>query len=313
VGDLPKPGEWVRLEVPAADVGLEGATLRGMGFVLVGGQVRWGAAGTLGPTRIEREDLVPVERFAMQPREDGRWAGRMPITRNGFYRVELRNVLGYANQQMKEGTIVAIPDNPPQVVMERPASDITLSEPTKVPLVIAAYDDFGLKDAILAVQRGDSGGFVNRTVKTYDQAARSDNLVAALDVPAHKLQPGEHLRYRVEVRDRKGQSAQTQEYVVRIANDQSSADVQLAQFEKNQDTFQEKLVKLIAEQEKISQQVETLEAKYEPLTEKNEQARAEQAEKRPAPQEPAADPANPGQATEPAPQPEPLELDEETK
>jgi hypothetical protein len=312
VGDLPEAGKWHRLEVPAAEVGLEGATLRGMGFLLVGGQARWGAAGTLGPTRIEREDLVPIETFPLAAREDGRWAGRFPITRNGSYRVELRNMLGYANQRMKEGQIVAIPDNPPQVVLERPGSDITLTEPAKVPLVIAAYDDFGLKDVVLAVQRGDSGGFVSQTVKAYDQAARSDNVLAALDVPAHKLLPGEHLRYRLEVHDRKGQAAQTQEYVVRIANDESAADVQLARFEDNQDTFREKLVQLIAQQEKVSQQVEALEAKYEPLAQKIEQAQAAQEEKRPAPQEPAADPANPGQATTQPPKP-PLELDEESK
>ena len=70
----------------------------------------------------------------MHKLEDGVWSGRFPIVSNGFYRVELRNSLGYANQAMKEGKIIAIPDNPPQVVLERPGTDITLNEPAKVSL-----------------------------------------------------------------------------------------------------------------------------------------------------------------------------------
>jgi hypothetical protein len=44
-GALPQPGRWARLVVPARAVGLEGATVSGMGFSLVDGDVRWDAAG----------------------------------------------------------------------------------------------------------------------------------------------------------------------------------------------------------------------------------------------------------------------------
>ncbi len=45
MGPLPATGEWVRLEVPASSVGLEGATVTGMAFSLVDGRVTWDAAG----------------------------------------------------------------------------------------------------------------------------------------------------------------------------------------------------------------------------------------------------------------------------
>src|ERR1044072_9227863 len=45
MGPLPVAGEWVRLEVPASIVGLEGRTINGMAFTLVGGQVTWDEAG----------------------------------------------------------------------------------------------------------------------------------------------------------------------------------------------------------------------------------------------------------------------------
>jgi hypothetical protein len=45
VGPLPALGEWVRLSVPASDVGLAGSTVSGMAFVLVGGSALWDTAG----------------------------------------------------------------------------------------------------------------------------------------------------------------------------------------------------------------------------------------------------------------------------
>jgi hypothetical protein len=45
VGPLPALGQWVRLEVPAAQVGLEGRTLNGMAFTLYGGRATWDRAG----------------------------------------------------------------------------------------------------------------------------------------------------------------------------------------------------------------------------------------------------------------------------
>src|SRR5207247_6699266 len=39
MGALPAVGQWVRLEVPASQVGLEGSTVRGMSFTAFGGRV----------------------------------------------------------------------------------------------------------------------------------------------------------------------------------------------------------------------------------------------------------------------------------
>ena len=45
MGALPAAGKWVRLQVPASIVGLEGSTLNGMAFTLNGGQATWDHAG----------------------------------------------------------------------------------------------------------------------------------------------------------------------------------------------------------------------------------------------------------------------------
>ena len=45
MGALPPAGRWVRLEVPARRLGLEGRTLKGMAFTLYGGRVTWDYVG----------------------------------------------------------------------------------------------------------------------------------------------------------------------------------------------------------------------------------------------------------------------------
>jgi hypothetical protein len=45
VGPIPAGGSWVRLEVPASQVGLVGSTVRSMSFSLYDGRVTWDKAG----------------------------------------------------------------------------------------------------------------------------------------------------------------------------------------------------------------------------------------------------------------------------
>ncbi|MBK9675672.1 MAG: hypothetical protein IPO82_10765 [Betaproteobacteria bacterium] len=56
MGALPAAGRWVRLEVPAAQVGLEGRTVNGMAFTLHGGRATWDYAGkrTSAPSPIHQ-------------------------------------------------------------------------------------------------------------------------------------------------------------------------------------------------------------------------------------------------------------------
>ena len=49
MGSLPALGQWVRLEVPASSVGLEGRVLNGLAFTLYGGRATWDHAGKAVP------------------------------------------------------------------------------------------------------------------------------------------------------------------------------------------------------------------------------------------------------------------------
>ena len=87
-GPLPQPGQWVRLEVPARMVGLEGRDVNGMGFTLYDGQAAWDRAGVTpqqATLMVAKGDILYADVFLdpdSPPREvmlqwnDGNWEHR---------------------------------------------------------------------------------------------------------------------------------------------------------------------------------------------------------------------------------------------
>ncbi|MBC8356285.1 MAG: hypothetical protein H8E66_30265 [Planctomycetes bacterium] len=311
VGDLPAGGKLVRLEVPANAVDMEGQRIHGISFAMFGGKGAWGATGSLPPAKRRVTEFVATESFLLSPQsslpdaesQSTKWSGKLPLERDGFYRVVLRNRLKYPNRQMDEGELTAVPDNSPQVVIERPAKDLVISEPIKVPVYITAYDDFGLDDVTLSFQMPDSSTFQGRKIRHYEPPKQNDHAIATIDLAAEGLQLNQTLRYRIEVRDTKGQSVTTEDRTIRIANDNNAADKQFARYQEKTESLQEKLEQLVEEQAKVETAAEELAEKYEDLTETIEQAQAEAIAKAEAAAE----------ANQPPPEPMPIVLDEPAK
>jgi hypothetical protein len=67
MGALPAAGQWVRLAVPAAQVGLEGRTLNGMAYTLYGGRATWDYAGksAAGATTYQVSGMVTLNGAAL--------------------------------------------------------------------------------------------------------------------------------------------------------------------------------------------------------------------------------------------------------
>ncbi len=267
IGPLPAAGQWVRLEVPARELGLEGKVVRGMIFKLYGGQVYWHACGSI---RMESEGFVKERGFPMTKLEDGLWTGKFPLVGEGLFRAVLRSERGHANKNMDEIRYIAEPDQPPQVIVEKPGADTTLSKPDQVPLTIAAYDDHGLAEIALLLRRGaasEPNAYDRHVLQTFEQPERNRTLVSYLKQAA-KLSAGQELRYAVEARDFKGQVARTRDFVVKISDEPAAADKQLADFEKSQDPFRDKVVQLMAEQKKVQEKLDKMTARYADLTAK---------------------------------------------
>ena len=77
MGPLPKAGEWVRLEVKAADLDLDtGAMIDGIAFTQFGGTVRWDQAGIF--TKTPQEDRSGESLAAWQRQESARPVSTLP-------------------------------------------------------------------------------------------------------------------------------------------------------------------------------------------------------------------------------------------
>ena len=164
----------------------------------VEGDVARGEIRLFQPSPANAATLVQTDAPPMHPSGKGKWSGRFPLLRDGFYRVHLENELKAANQTMKEGKLTAIVDRPPQITLERPVGDLTLSAPQKVPLVAAVYDDFCLDEVRIAVKKGDSEAASVKSLKKYAGIVRSDAAVLLFDLAPYNLKPGDRLRYHLE-------------------------------------------------------------------------------------------------------------------
>jgi len=63
MGPLPPAGQWVRLEVPAASVGLERVTVAGLAFTLQGGRAWWDVSGKTAGAAILAECGYPAAAY----------------------------------------------------------------------------------------------------------------------------------------------------------------------------------------------------------------------------------------------------------
>jgi len=233
----------------------------------VGGDVSEGDIQLLRPREEPATDADPFEVVAAHPMalaEDGRWSGRFLLKGAGLYRVEMRNALGHANKTMQEAKYLAIPDGPPQVAVEQPRTDTTVSKPVKVPVVAAVYDDFALAKVGLMVQPKGEGEPRPLPIKEYDAPPRSDTALASLDLAALGLEEGHHVVCWVTATDRAGQTGRSAEFTVRIAPGEDAADLRFAQFDTSQDAFQEKLLELMIETGGLHREFEKIGAAYTP-------------------------------------------------
>ncbi|MDP1678675.1 MAG: neuraminidase-like domain-containing protein [Candidatus Nitrotoga sp.] len=92
MGPLPTAGKWVRLEVPAALIGLAGREVSGLAFTLFDGGATWGAAGKRSSTWVEQLTHVPIL-----------------LARTGVTYVELIDLVrtNYVNSALPQGEALA--------------------------------------------------------------------------------------------------------------------------------------------------------------------------------------------------------------
>lgn len=214
VGPLPPVGNWVRLDYPVKQLftaPAEGVKLHGMAIETDSGRVYFDRPGSFvqQTTTRTRTSLDSIGRLPMALRE-GRWEADVEISRSIHIGHEFRDALNSVNRAAAPLMVVALEDQPPSVVVERPGRDLPLAEPVAVPLAWRAFDDWGVE--AVGVQTGPAADKLGepRWLKRFDDNATERVLADVLD--ARKLEPGQTVYYRMVARDRKGQLGASEVY-----------------------------------------------------------------------------------------------------
>lgn len=90
--------------------------------------------------------VVPLETDA---RDVNRVSGHFTLGANGHYRMRLVGVNGIESHETREGAIVSVPDQNPQVAILDPEPLVVAVEGWKVPVTIQAVDDVGIERVML--------------------------------------------------------------------------------------------------------------------------------------------------------------------
>jgi hypothetical protein len=267
LGDVPRPGEWVRLEIPAKAIGVDGRTIRELAFCVFGGAVRWDWIGLAGSRNDPKTILEPQPPVPLVENEGG-WEGRLPVDGPSLFHVELRDSGGRTNADPDEYRVKIVADRPPTARMLEPGRDVFVSTAAPVELAAVLADDVGLAAAeLLMVRTRDKKELAkpiwsaSRTVP-YERI-RAKAMLAELDVKA-----GDEVKYRVRVRDRKGQTGLSDEFKITVAPHENNAvDKMHDRFAEQRKKLTEKVEQLTKREEKIAERTADLARKYEPAAE----------------------------------------------
>ena len=180
-------------------------------------------------------------------RSDGLLQATAIITRPGGYRVEVRDDLGFANQDQPFYRIDVIPDAAPQIDLLAPEPDMEIEEGRVIILEYDARDDFGVRELALVYRAGPFGE-KRAVIDRVDEATRHYQGRYFWDVTDLFGAAGESVTYYVEAWDndtvsgpKRGVSAT---HVLRI----KGREEEHHHLDELQQQVAEKLVDLLADQ-----------------------------------------------------------------
>src|SRR5207302_1794252 len=130
--------------------------------------------------------------------------GTFFVKETGSYTIKFKTTGGQVNPDPVVYDIIAHPDRAPtEVAFVQPDKpEITVPSNVKVPLVMTAADDFGIKEAILSVRQGRETLYsVNLLEK--EKPTRRFKGTFTIDLAEKKVQPGTKVEYWLTVRDTK--------------------------------------------------------------------------------------------------------------
>ncbi len=222
LGALPPAAQWARLEVPADVLGSAAASVkvRGMSLEIDRGQVFFDRPGYLtrksqsvDNVQFETVDLLPMHR----DEASGHWLGEVLVTSNRLVTVRFYSSLNQASADREPLELIATKDQPPTIVVEKPAQDVVLPAVQPLPISARVFDDWGI--AAVGIQLGPSESALTpvRWQEGDSAYATARNITLSLDPKTEKLAPGQTLFYRLVAKDGNAQIAESKTYKLSIA------------------------------------------------------------------------------------------------
>lgn len=144
--------------------------------------------------RLTNDTVVPLTATP-----DGRWEGRVPVTKDADYWIELFDAKGHRGVSARHH-VTAIPDNPPKVDITEPGQDMRASATNRIPLKIRGSDDFGVASLKLVFHRlGDP----SREVAVTYRSNTNHEFEATSELPLDALQLRDYdvVAYHAEAAD----------------------------------------------------------------------------------------------------------------
>ncbi|MFM7132124.1 MAG: hypothetical protein ACKO0V_22480, partial [bacterium] len=145
----------------------------------------------------------PPVPLTVTPGDPKKLTGRFLVEANGQYAVRFNSVDGQANPEPVIYDIKVVKDLSPTARFIRPESPTQRPANARVPLVIEASDDFGLKSVQLHVHK--NGEILQQAEELIDQKAKETvkqlQRTVSLDLQPLSVKPGDKIQYWLTLRD----------------------------------------------------------------------------------------------------------------
>ncbi len=132
--------------------------------------------------------------------EDGWWTAPFVIRESGALAIEVRDESGRTLRDAARRTVVAIADEPPTVVLERPEEDRMVDLAESVPLAFEARDALGVVQIDLCI-RTPGGTVERRSLQSFEEPVpyhRGRSRIAPVELGAR---PGDAITFWIEALD----------------------------------------------------------------------------------------------------------------
>lgn len=129
--------------------------------------------------------------------------GRFTVRHSGMYTIRFKSTGGRINPDPAVSEVLAFRDRPPTVTFLHPAEpEMTVPSNVKVPLVMTADDDYGVKDALLTVRQGNETLSAINLLEGKRPTGRFTGTFT-IDLAKARVSPGTAVEYWLSVRDTK--------------------------------------------------------------------------------------------------------------